>query len=114
MAISDYEAGKVVTTVPIGKGVDANRFDAGTGLAFSSNGEGTLTVVREQSPNDFSVLQTVTTARGARTMELDPVSHTLFTITARFGPVPAEATPDNPRKRPPILPDSFVLLVLGR
>lgn len=114
MAVSDYDAGKVVATVPIGKGVDANRFDAGTGLAFSSNGEGNMTVVREESSNKYSVLQTVSTAPGARTMELDPVSHRVFTVTARFGPPPAQATPENPRRRPPILPDSFVLLVLGR
>lgn len=114
MAVSDYDAGKVIATVPIGKGVDANRFDAGTGLAFASNGEGTITVVREESPNKFSVQQTIATAPGARTMELDPTSHKLFTVTARFGPAPEQATPENPRRRPPILPDSFVLLVLGR
>ena len=114
MAVSDYDAGTVVATVPIGKGVDANRYDPGTGLAFSSNGEGTITVVREVSPSSFVVQQTVATAPGARTMEIDPSSHQLFTVTARFGPAPATATPDNPRRRPPILPDSFVLLVLGR
>jgi YVTN family beta-propeller protein len=114
MAVSDYDAGKVIATVPIGKGVDANRFDPGTGLAFSSNGEGSITVVHEDSPGKFSVVQTVNTARGARTMELDPVSHQLFTVTARFGPAPEQATPENPRRRPPILPNSFVLLVFGQ
>jgi YVTN family beta-propeller protein len=114
MAISDYDAGKVISTVPIGSGVDADRFDPATGLAFSSNGEGSITVVHEDGPNKFSVVQTVTTARGARTMELDPASHRLFTVTARFGPAPEQATPENPRRRPPILPDSFVLLVLGQ
>ena len=114
MAVSDYDAGKVVATVPIGKGVDADRYDPGTGLAFSSNGEGTITVVREVSPSSFVVQQTVATAPGARTMELDPSSHELFTVTARFGPGPAQATSHNPRRRPPILPDSFVLFVLGR
>ena len=68
----------------------------------------------KSSPNKFSVVQTVTTARGARTMELDPASHQLFTVTARFGPAPEQATPENPRRRPPILPDSFVLLVFGQ
>ena len=114
MAISDYDAGKVIATVPIGKGVDADRFDPGTGLAFSSNGEGSITVVHEDSPSKFSVVQTVTTAPGARTMELDPASHKLFTVTARFGPAPEQATPENPRRRPPILPNSFVLLVFGQ
>lgn len=114
MAVSDYAAGKVVATVPIGSGVDADRYDPGTGLAFSSNGEGSITVVHEDSPDKFSVVQTVTTAPGARTMELDGASHRLFTVTAKFGPVPAQATPENPRRRPPILPDSFVLLVFGQ
>jgi DNA-binding beta-propeller fold protein YncE len=114
MAVSDYDAGKVVATVPIGSGVDADRFDSGTQLAFSSNGEGSITVVHEDSPDKFSVAQTVTTARGARTMELDPASHKIFTVTASFGPAPEQATPDNPRKRPPILPNSFVLLVYGQ
>jgi YVTN family beta-propeller protein len=114
MAVSDYDAGKVIATVPIGKGVDANRFDPGTGLAFSSNGEGSITVVHEDSPGKFSVVQTVNTARGARTMELDPASHQLFTVTARFGPAPEQATTENPRRRPPILPNSFVLLVFGQ
>jgi hypothetical protein len=114
MAISDYMAGKMIATAPIGSGVDANRFDPGTGLAFSSNGEGSITVVHEDSPDKFSVAQTVTTAPGARTMELDRASHRLFTVTSRFGPAPEKATPDNPRRRPPILPNSFVLLVLGQ
>ena len=114
MAISDYDAGKVIATVPIGSGVDADRFDAGTELAFSSNGEGSITVLHEDSPNKFSVVETVTTERGARTMELDPASHKLFTVTARFGPAPEQATPENPRRRPPILPNSFVLLVFGQ
>jgi DNA-binding beta-propeller fold protein YncE len=114
MAISDYQTGKVIGTAPIGSGVDANRFDPGTSLAFSSNGEGSITVVRENSPGKFAVLQTVSTAPGARTMELDRESHRLFTVTARFGAAPAQATPENPRKRPPILPNSFELLVLGR
>jgi DNA-binding beta-propeller fold protein YncE len=114
MAISDYDAGKVIATVPIGSGVDAGRFDPGSQLAFSSNGEGSITVVHEDSPNKYSVVQTVTTQRGARTMELDPASHKLFTVTASFGPAPEQATPDNPRRRPPILPNSFVLLVFGQ
>jgi YVTN family beta-propeller protein len=114
MAVSDYDAGKVIATAPIGSGVDANRFDPGTGLAFSSNGEGSMTVVREDSPTKFSVVQTVTTAQGARTMELDRASHRLFTVTAKFGAAPEQATPENPRKRPPILPNSFELIVLGQ
>ncbi len=114
MAISDYSAGKMIATVPIGSGVDACRFDPATGLAFASNGEGSITVIHEESPYKFTALQTIATAPGARTMEIDPATNQLFTVTARFGPAPEQATPTNPRKRPPILPGSFVLLVLGR
>ncbi|MBA2686049.1 MAG: YncE family protein [Gemmatimonadaceae bacterium] len=114
MAVTDYRSGKVITTIPIGGGVDANRYDPDTGLAFSSNGEGSITVAKETTPGKFTVVQTIPTAPGARTMELDLASHRLFTVTARFGPAPLQATPENPRKRPPILPNSFELLVLGQ
>ncbi|MEO8879043.1 MAG: YncE family protein [Gemmatimonadaceae bacterium] len=114
MAVSDSHSGTVIATIPIGSGVDANRYDPATGLAFSSNGEGSITVATESSPGRFSVVQTISTAPGARTMELDPASHRLFTVTARFGAAPEQATADNPRKRPPILPNSFVLLVYGQ
>jgi len=111
MAISDATTGKLVATVPIGQGVDACRFDAGTGLAFASNGDGTLTVMHEDTPDKFTVVGTVPTKRGARTMELDEKSHRLFTVTADFGPPPAP-TPERPRPRPSILPGTFALLVL--
>lgn len=111
MAISDATAGKLVTTLPIGAGVDACRFDAGTQLAFASNGDGTLTVVHEDGPDQFRVVATDTTRRGARTMELDEVTHRLYTVTAEFGP-PAPATADRPRPRPTLVPGTFALLVL--
>src|SRR5579864_267654 len=110
MAVIDADGGKVITTVPIGDGVDANGFDPGTQLAFSSNGEGNLTIVHEQSPGSFKVVQTLETQRGARTMALDPKTHKVYLVTASHGPKPA-STPDKPRGRPPILPNSFVLLV---
>ena len=113
MAVIDARTGKVVTTVPIGSGVDANRFDPGTGLAFSSNGEGTLTVVKEESPTDFKVVQNVTTERGARTMEVDPKTHKVFLVTAKFGPMPAETSGQRRFRRPPMVPNSFTLLVLA-
>jgi DNA-binding beta-propeller fold protein YncE len=113
MAVVNADTGKIVTTLPIGEGVDANRFDPGTGLAFASCGEGVLTVMSEDSPDKFSVAQTVATERGARTMELDPKTHQIFLVTAKFGPPPV-ATADQPRPRPTILPDSFVVLVVGR
>ena len=113
MVISDFESGKVVMTVPIGGRPDATRYDAETGLAFSSNGEGTLTVVRQDSPDKYTVLETVTTARGARTMELDPKTHHVFVVTAEFGPTPAP-TKDQPRPRPTIVPGSFMVLEFGQ
>jgi DNA-binding beta-propeller fold protein YncE len=114
MAITDPDAGKVVTTVPIGEGVDANGFDPGTQLAFSSNGEsGTLTVVHEDSPDKYTVLGNVPTEPGARTMALDAKTHRVFVVTAAFGPRPAEATPQNPRRRPPMVPDSFRVIELA-
>ncbi len=114
MAISDVASGKLVTTVPIGSGVDAARFDPAPGDAFASNGEGSLTIVHEVSPSDFKVVQTVPTISGARTMELDPRSHRVYTVGAKFGEAPAQATEMNPRRRPPMVPGSFTLVVLGR
>ena len=113
MTMINAGTGKVIATVPIGGGVDANRFDPGTGLAFSANGTGTLTVVKEESPTDFKVVQNVTTERGARTMELDPKTHKVFLVTARFGPRPAEPAGQHRFRRPPMVPNSFTLLVLA-
>ena len=113
MAISDARAGKLVATVPIGGGVDGDAFDPVTGLAFSSNGEGSLTVVHEDSPARFRSLATVPTRKGARTMALDPRSHRIYTVTADLGTPPA-ATEQDPHPRPPLVPDTFTLLVLER
>lgn len=113
MAISDAQAGKVITTVPIGEGVDANRFDPGTQLAFASTGDGTVTVVHEDGPDTYSVVTNVATKRGARTMEVDLATHVVYTVSADFGPPPAP-TPDRPRPRPSIVPGTFALLVLER
>ena len=113
MAISDAQAGKVVATVPIGQGVDANRFDPGTGLAFASTGDGTITVVHEDGPDTYTVVANVATKRGARTMEVDLASHAVYTVSADFGPPPAP-TSGAPSPRPTILPGTFALLVLER
>jgi YVTN family beta-propeller protein len=114
MAVSDAAAGKLVTTVPIGSGVDAARFDPATGDAFASNGEGSLTVVHEDSPNAFHAVQTVPTMSGARTMELDLRNHRVYVVGASYGDAPAQPTASNPRRRPPMVPGSFTLVVLGR
>jgi DNA-binding beta-propeller fold protein YncE len=113
MAVVDADSGKVLATPAIGDGVDATTFDPETGLAFASCGEGVLTVVKEESPDKFSVAENVPTQQGARTLALDMKTHNVFVVTAKFGPPPA-ATADNPRPRRTILPDSFVVLVVAK
>jgi DNA-binding beta-propeller fold protein YncE len=114
MAVVDADSGKVLATPAIGEGVDATAFDSETGLAFASCGEdGVLTVVKEESPDKFSVAETVTTQKGARTLALDPKTHNVFVVTAQFGPPPAP-TPDNPHPRRSIVADSFVVLVASK
>ena len=113
MAVVDADTGKVLATPAIGDGVDATAFDEGTSLAFASCGEGVLTVVREESPAKFSVAENVKTQEGARTLALDAKTHQVFVVTAKFGPPPAP-TSENPHPRHSILPDSFVVLVVGK
>src|SRR6266436_5536500 len=98
MVVVNADTGKVVTTLPIGAGTDAAGFDPETGYAFSSNGEGTLTVVHEDSADKFSVVDTVPTQVRARTMALDTKTHQVFLVTAQFGAPPA-ATAQQPRPR---------------
>jgi YVTN family beta-propeller protein len=112
MAVVDADSGRVITTVAIGDGPDAAGFDPGKKLAFSSNGEGTLTVVKEDSPDKYTVVGTVPTERSARTMALDGKTHKLYLSAAQFGATPA-ATSDNPRPRPPIVPGSFHVLIVS-
>lgn len=113
MAIVDGNTGKVTKTLPIGKGVDATAFDKGAKQAYSSNGEGNVTVVKADSPANFSVAATVPTKRSARTMAVDEKTHNLITVAADFEPAPAPA-PGQPRQRPKMVPDSFVVLVYGK
>jgi DNA-binding beta-propeller fold protein YncE len=113
MAVVDMRTGKVVASPAVGSGVDAAGFDPGTQLAFTSNGEGTITVVHEDTPDKYTVVQTVPTQRGARTMAVNTKTHRLYTVTAEFGPTPAP-TADRPRPRPPMLPGTFVVLELDR
>ena len=109
MAISDYQAGKVVATVPIGKGVDGSAFDAASDNAFASNADGTLTVIHEDSPDKYHVIENVPTPQGARNMGLDPTNHRLFIVSAKFGPAPAGG-----KGRAQVLPGSFTLMVIER
>jgi hypothetical protein len=113
MGFVDGNSGKVLGTVPIGQGVDANRFDPVTGYAFASCGDGTLTIAHEDSPTKFSLLETIQTQRGARTMALDYATHIVYLVTAEFGPAPA-ATAEHPHPRPSVVPDTFTLLIYGK
>ena len=113
LAVVNADTGKVVATLPIGEGVDATAYDPETRLVFSSNGEGTLTVIQQESADKYTVLENVVTERGARTMALDSRSHNVYTVTADFGPPPAP-TADNPHPRRSIVAGSFRLLVLGK
>jgi DNA-binding beta-propeller fold protein YncE len=112
MLMIDSTNGKVVSSVPIGAGVDANAFDPELHLAFSSNGEGTLTIAHEDSPRKLTVVQTVKTQPSARTMALDPKTHRVYLAAATLLPAPAPA-PGEPRHRPAVAPGSFKLLVYG-
>jgi len=113
MEFWDYANRKVAGTVPIGQGVDANRFDPGTGLAFASLGDGTITVAHEDAPDKFTVVQTISTMKGARTMALDPATHNIYTVSAEFGPPPAPTAKD-PHPWPEMKPGTFTLMIYGR
>ena len=108
MAVSDYQAGKVVATVPIGAGVDGAGFDPASGDAFASNADGTLTVVHRDSSDSYRVVQTVETPQGSRNMGLDPANHRIFVAAAKFG----EAA--GGRGRRPVLPGTFEVLVIEK
>jgi DNA-binding beta-propeller fold protein YncE len=109
MAISDYQAGKVVATVPIGAGVDGSGYDAATGDAFASNADGTLTVIHQDSPDKYHVLETVKTPVGSRNMGLDPTNHRIFLVAAKFGALPAGT-----KGKAPVLPGTFTLMTIER
>jgi hypothetical protein len=113
MTFVDGNTGKILGTVPIGQGVDANRFDPATGYAFASCGDGTLTIAHEDSPTSFSMVEMIQTQRGARTMAIDYATHDVYLVTADLGPAPP-ATKDTPRPRPAIIPDTFTLLILKK
>jgi hypothetical protein len=113
MVVVNADNGKVVSTLPIGSGSDAAGFDPGTLFAFSSNGEGTLTVVHEDSAEKFSMVDNIPTQARARTMTLDPKTHQIYLVTAEFGPAPAP-TAQQPRPRAPMVPGTFTLLIMSK
>jgi DNA-binding beta-propeller fold protein YncE len=108
MAVSDYQAGKVVATVPIGSGVDGAGYDAASGDVFASNADGTLTVIHQDAPDQYHVLENVPTPQGSRNMGLDPTNHRVFVVSAKFGPAPAGS------RRRPVPPGSFSVMVIER
>jgi DNA-binding beta-propeller fold protein YncE len=105
MMVVDAVSGKVITTLPIGRGCDGAAFDPQYKRAYASNGEGTLTVVQVINENSFKVIETVPTQRGARTIALDKTSHHIYLPTAEFEP--AEEGSD---QRPAIKPGTFTIL----
>ena len=110
MVMLDTESGKVVDTIPIGSGVDGCAFDDATQLAFASCGDGTTTIAREVAPGKLTVIQTLKTERGARTMALDPKTHRIYLPSAKFEPAPAPSPGASPA-RPKIVPNTLKLLV---
>jgi DNA-binding beta-propeller fold protein YncE len=113
LAALDTGTGKVLATLPIGRGVDGVAFDDRRRLAFAATGDGALTVVREDTPGHFVVVENATTLPGARTLALDPRTHRIYLATAEFGR-PPKPTPEDPRPRGPMVPGSFVILVVGK
>lgn len=111
MAVTDSQSGRQIARVAVGRGPDAAVFDSDLGLVFSSNGiDGTLTVIREESPDDYRVTETVTTQVSARTMALDPATHRIYLAAAKLGPAPPPSG-DHPHPSPSIVANSFVILV---
>ena len=123
MVILNSDTGKILDTLPIGTGTDGATFNPNTMEAFSSNGDGTLTVIKENSPTSFVVEQNVTTMRGAKTLTMDTKTNHVLMIAAEYGPPPAppaDAPPPDAQKkggrgpRAPMLPDSFSIVVVGK
>src|SRR5262249_12095247 len=111
LIVLDSVTGRRVADLPIGDGVDGVAFDPGRQLVFASCGDGTLTVIHEDSPDRYSVLENTPTQKGGRTLALDAESGTVYTPTADFGPPPAP-TPDRPHPRPSIVPGTFNVVVV--
>ena len=108
LAVSDYQAGKVVTTLPIGKGVDGAGFDPSSSDVFASNADGTLTIIHQDGPDQYHVVDNLKTPVGSRNMGLDPTNHRIFVVSAQFGPAPAGGG------RKPVLPGTFTLMTIER
>lgn len=112
MAVVDTQTGRVLATPSIGDRPDAAGWDAANKLAFASCGEGVLSVVDASKP-DFPTIETLPTERSARTMADDSAADRVYLVSAQFGPRPSP-TAENPRPRPPVLPGTFTVIVVGR
>lgn len=113
MVVADALSGKVITTLPIGERVDGVAFDPGLRRVYSSNGEGTMTVVQQLNANEYKVLENVPTRPGARTIAIDKKTHYIFLSTAEYGPA-KEKSADNPGSRPQLKPNTFTLLKIEK
>jgi DNA-binding beta-propeller fold protein YncE len=113
LVVMNAKNGKVVQTLPIGDHVDGTYFDPASATVFSSNGDGTLTVIHEDSPDKYTLVQDVKTEPGAKTLAFDPKTGHVFLSTAKFEPAPAP-TQDNPKPRKKIVPGTFHILVVGK
>jgi DNA-binding beta-propeller fold protein YncE len=111
LAVSDYRNGRLVTTVPIGRGTDGAGYDAGTRTVYTSNGEGTLSIIHQDDADHYTVVENLKTAPFARNMGIDPATHRIYLPVADFGP-PPDSTAANPRRRPPMLPGTFKVMVV--
>jgi DNA-binding beta-propeller fold protein YncE len=109
MLVLDAENGNVITKLDIGEGVDGVAFDPGLKRIYSSNGEGTMTVVQEENKDTFKVLENLPTQRGARTITLNPKTHRIYLPVAEYGEAPA-ATAENPHPRPTVKENTFTIL----
>ena len=114
LAVSDYQSGKTITTLPIGMGVDGAGYDPGPGDVFATGADGTLTVIHQDTADKYHVVGNVMTPVGSRNMGLDPTTHRIFVAAATFAPAPAAGAPQGRGGRPAVVPGSFKLLVIER
>jgi DNA-binding beta-propeller fold protein YncE len=115
LAVADYQAGKTITTLPIGMGVDGAGYDPGTGDVFATNADGTLTVIHQDTQDTYHVVGNIPTPMGSRNMGLDPTTHRIFVAAATFAAPSAPAggaAPQGRGVRPTVAPGTFRLLVI--